>query len=315
MVENVVGGAAAGGDSANAGGQQQQQGAQHTSTEQQQAFVVPKEISDWAVGKGFKDFETKAKADPDLYKLATSYRETEKFIGGDKIPLPKDMNDKAAMRQVFEKLGAPKTADEYKISQSTAGNHDPAFSNWAKTQFHAANLTQGQAEILNQGWNGYIEGLLKQDTVATQERAAADVIGLQKDWPGEKFEANKEAATRAALKLSADLGISRDKMLDGLQESLGLRDAMRLLHHMGNTMKLTGDTFEGGEHENGGFQATMGVEEARKAKTDLLADREFYNKYKKGDPEAKKRLEGLNAIIATEQPQTAKISTGAAGKK
>ena len=279
----------------------------------QGAFTVPQDMLEWGKAKGLNSMATWAN-DPEAYKMAVMYRDTEKFIGGDKIPLPKDMNDNTALSTVFEKLGKPKDAKDYKL-QIPEG-HSDAFAQSFRSAAHQSNLTQKQAETLNTWWNGMVDGLLKQEDTQRAEKAASDKIGLEKDWPGDKFGANQEVATRAIAKIAGDLGIPRDNLADKLQDSLGLRDAMRLLHYVGNMAKVTGDSFEGGGHGDtrGGSKLVMSAEEATQAKNDLFKTKDNYIKYKKGDPEIVKRVNDLNAVIAAERNNPTRTSTGQPGK-
>lgn len=277
------------------------------------AITIAPELSEWAKAKGYGDFETRAKADPTFYKMATSYRETEKFIGGDKIPLPKDMNDAEAMKSVFAKLGTPADAKEYKLS--VPEGQDAAFANAFRGAAHEANLTQGQAAKLNTWWNGMVDGIIKGEDSQRAEKAAADKIGLEKDWGG-SFDANKEVAERMRNTLASELGIPRDKLTDGLEETFGLRDAMRILNFLGVKSNVAGDTFEGGEHggnRGGGIQLTP--DQARDEKGKLLADRDFALAYKQGKTEARQKLADLNAIIGAEGAPPAKITQGDARRR
>lgn len=272
-------------------------------------IAISPELNEWAQAKGYKDFEALAKTNPTVYKLATSYRETEKFIGGDKIPLPKDMNDGEALKQVFGKLGMPADAKEYKLSVPPGQGDE--FANSFRSAAHDANLTQQQAGKLNTWWNGMVDGLIKSDDAGRSERAAAEKIGLEKDWGG-NYETNRELAARAQNLLSSELGIPRDKLTDGLEETFGLRDAMRILNFMGNKAQLTNDQFEGGGHgnERGGVQI-MSIEDAKSEKNRLLNNREFAQDYRKGNSEARQKINQLNTIIASDAgPQQTKISNG-----
>lgn len=272
---------------------------QPTSIETARDFVVPKEMLDWAGAKGYKDFETVAKANPDYYKMATSYRETEKFLGGDKLPLPKDMNDDKAMRPIYERLGMPKEAKDYKLVVPE-GQPTEFAENFRQTA-HTVGLSAKQAEGLNNWWNDMATKLGEAQENQRNEAAATEKVALEKEWGG-KFNDNKEVATRAALKVAGDLGIPRDKLLDGLEASLGLRDASRLLQYLGDMQKVKGDTFEGGEHAaTRGGRMAMTPEQAQQTKEALLKDKTFYQKYHSNDQDARKRLNDLNAIISQGQ--------------
>lgn len=278
------------------------------------AITVDPAIAEWGASKGYKDFETKASSDADFYRLATSYREAEKFLGGDKLPMPKDMNDTAALKTVFSKLGMPDTADGYKLN--VPGGQATEFTASFKTAAHDANLTQPQAEKLNSWWNSMIDTTVQADNTRRSELAAADLAGLQKDWGG-SFDANKEVATRAQNILSSELGIPRDRLSEGLEEVFGVRDAMRILNFLGTKASVVGDTFEGGDHNSTrGGGAAMSSEDAKTEKNRLLSDPQFAKDYRRGDSSAKAKLAALNTTIAGESPgYTPKVTNGAPGRR
>ena len=254
-------------------------------------FTIAPEVLAWGKGKIGDSFEKLANDNPDFYKMATSYRETEKLLGGDKLPLPKDPNDTEAWGQVYDKLGRPKTAAEYKIPLKEG--EDPSMVNWAKGVFHQAGLSQKQAEKVGTEWNCFVEKVIAETDRQNGEKAAADLAGLQKDW-GNDFEGNKVVATKAWNALASELGISRDK-LDALQEVFGVRDAMRLFEKIGTKLGAREDTFETGSNRGGTLSVSK--EQAQKTKDQLLADPEFALRYKQKDHSAVQRLQELNSII------------------
>lgn len=277
-------------------------------------ITVDPAMVEWAASKGVKDFDKKGATDPDFYRIATSYREAEKFLGGDKIAMPKDMNDTAALKTVFSKLGMPEKSDGYKLE--VPGGQSTEFTESFKTAAHSANLTQSQAEGLNKWWNSQIDTMVQADNTRRSELAAADLVGLQKDWSG-KFDENKEVATRAQNMLSSELGIPRDRLSEGLEEVFGVRDAMRILNFLGTKASVAGDTFEGGDHNStrGGGPA-MSSDDAKAEKERLLSDPKFAKDYRNKDASARARLANLNTLIAGTMPDTPpKVTVGAPGRR
>lgn len=257
-------------------------------------FTVPEDMVAWGKNKVGDNFGKHANENPEFYKLAVAYRDTEKLLGGEKLPLPKDMNDDTAMSQIYDKLGRPKSPNDYKIPVKEGD--DPALSNWSKEAFHKAGLSQKQAEKIAGGFNEYIGKIIAESDRQTQEKAAADMIGLTKDW-GNDMEGNKIIAGKAWNALSSELGISRDK-LDALQEVLGVRDAMRLFEKIGTKIGMREDKFEGGENGQRGGGLSITKAEAQQKKDALLADKSWAKRYKEKDVTAVKQIGDLNAILA-----------------
>ena len=129
------------GDNGGAGqgdqGQQGQQGGQSTAGgDFLSHFKDSPELSEFVGKKGWKDASS----------LVNSYRELEKMIGGEKIPVPKDANDKAAWDVVLKRLGRPDAADGYGISKREGA--DPEFAKFAESMFHEIGLPVHMAQAI-----------------------------------------------------------------------------------------------------------------------------------------------------------------------
>lgn len=261
------------------------------------SFTVPQEVNDWGKAKGY-NMETLTKAmtdNPDIYKMATSYRDTEKYLGNDKLPIPKDSGDKAAWDNVYNKLGRPQEAGQYKIE--VGDQADKTFVTEAQNAFHVAGLNQQQADALQSFWKSESQRIASAQLADTQAKAAADATALEKDWGGE-FKAKQEMATRAWTQVSKDLGIAPEA-LDGLEKAVGLRNTMRLMEYIANVAKLGSDQFEGGGAFDRLRGQSIGPEQAQVKKDALMSDRAWYNRYRSGDATAAAQLRDLNNAIAS----------------
>jgi hypothetical protein len=123
--------------------------------------------------------------------LAGSYLAAQKRLGMDParlVELPADPADAAAMRAVYERLGAPKTAEEYGLKlPDTADAPSKALVGEFVKVAHEAMVPKGQAETLFKWFT------------STAEKAAADQVA--------QFEAARVAG-EAALK--AEWGAAYD---------------------------------------------------------------------------------------------------------
>lgn len=141
----------------------------------------------WAEAKGWKP-------DTDPSAIATSYRNLEQLFGADKagrtVVLPKDAEDKAAVDNIFTKLGKP--ADPTGYSIDLPEGTDPTFANLAKEVFHKNNLTADQAKGVTDWYRAMELDLIKQQN----DRLADGEANLKKEW-GAEFEQKREVARAA----------------------------------------------------------------------------------------------------------------------
>lgn len=232
------------------------------------------ELKGYAQTKGFKDPAA----------VLDSYRGLEKTIGVPPeriLKMPENM-DTPEGRAIYERLGAPKEAKDYKIEIPPAigdqkladGLRDVAFKN---------NFTHRQVESLVGWWN---EQTTSAHNVAVEEHKAKQTQendGLKKEW-GAAYEQNKEIANQAARRL----GLDNDTLL-GLAEILGPAKAFKALHDLG--VKTGEAQFVIGKGAGGeAFSPAAAKERLR----ELRADESFIKRFSSGDADAVKTWNKLN---------------------
>lgn len=264
---------------------------------------LSQEMMDWGMTKGFQNADLqKMAADPQAYKMLTSYREAERMLGsfqsGDKLIIPKEPGDKAAWDSVYARLGRPETADQYKmeIPQGADGNFALEAGKW----FHEAGLNQAQAETLNKHWNGYVAGFVEQQNKALAEQAATEVTNLEKEW-GANLKLNSELATRGLNVIGKELALTGDRIeaiRNGDNVTLSAAEALKLFRLVGDIGKTTGDTFEGSGPGQRGTGLSMTPEAAKVRLNTLQNDPAFYKRLMNNDAEAVKERDGLLKTIA-----------------
>lgn len=137
-----------------------------------------KERPEWAKEK-FWDAE---KGEVRVEELATSYNQMEKYFGGDKIPVPKDPDDKLAWDMYWKAGGVPDSADAYQFSRPDLPANLPydeamekSYRNWA----HENHLNPQQAGSLH---DLYVKMRVEEsiawenDRKAQREKAESDFI-------------------------------------------------------------------------------------------------------------------------------------------
>ena len=118
----------------------------------------------------------------DIESLAKSYVHAQKLVGSDKIPVPNKHATEKDWDAVYEKLGRPKTAEEYKFNSPEDQKVDEAALKNFSTQAHKLGLLPGQAEGMVKFYNEMIGNELAQaDSLASSQREKA-ITELKTEW-------------------------------------------------------------------------------------------------------------------------------------
>jgi hypothetical protein len=130
----------------------------------------------------------------DIESLAKSYVHAQKMVGADKIPVPNKFATEKDWDAVYEKLGRPKTADEYKF-ESQDVNQDGLKS--FATAAHKMGLLPNQA---NEMVKWYQENVAAETNAknATAEKARTDAVSDLKKEYGLAYDQKLKAASSMA---------------------------------------------------------------------------------------------------------------------
>jgi hypothetical protein len=218
----------------------------------------------------------------DPNELANGYRNLEKLLGSEKIPMPKGADDSEGWGRVYDALGRPKSADEYGIT--TPDGLSTEFSKAAAGKFHELGLSANQAKALTDWYSNEIGSQSSQMKQQTAQQSEADITSLRSEW-GRSFDENVELSRRAAHEFGLD------GKLDALENALGTADMMKLLSRMGRG--LTEHTFEGGKTTQG---FGMTPEAAQNRIAQLRSDADWGKKYISGDKTAQDEMTKLMSI-------------------
>jgi hypothetical protein len=234
---------------------------------------LPDEVRGFVENKGWKGPED----------VVSGYMNLEKFLGADKagrgLVLPKDDNPDE-WGQIYDKLGRPKSPDDYKVSAPPGDTGE--FAKMAAGKFHELGLTAKQAEALSGWYNQQSESMLQSQQEAVMNNSEAELRALQQEW-GPKFDENIAAGQRAAREFGIDADI-----LDKVEGAVGTKAMIDFFSQVG---KLIGeDKFVGGD---GGNRFGVSPEAARSRISQLKADPEWSAKYLGGNADARSELERL----------------------
>ena len=187
---------------------------------------------------------------------------------------------------VYERLGRPKTPDDYKLE----GPNEEYNKNVAKIM-HESGLSLKQAQAVSKGLEANVTAAITAETEADRMAAVADQAALTKEW-GAAYEKNVQIARAAAH----TLGIDGDT-IDALQDVMGLKATMQLLHNLGS--KIGEDPFVAASG-GGAFNGAMTPAQAQGRIAALKGDKEFVKKFLAGDSGAKKEMHELHQMAYQE---------------
>ncbi len=235
---------------------------------------------DWTTGlpddmKGY--VQTKGFKDPAA--VLESYRNFEKLQGVPQdrlLKLPESM-DTPEGRAIWERLGAPKDAKEYKLDIPKEIG-DEKLAEWAAGEFHKLGVPKGMAEGFVKAWNDRAMADMKTAQEQQQLQITNANNTLQKEW-GSAFDQNKNIADAAARAI----GMTPEEV-KAFGQALGPEKAMKYLHKLG---LATGEhAFVTGQSAGNGI---MTPDQAKGRIKDLIADKAFGTKLNSGDAEAKRQ--------------------------
>lgn len=233
---------------------------------------------------GFQDNELKGyvqnKGWKDPADLAVGYKNLEKLLGAEKMPMPKGADDAEGWNRVYDALGRPKSADGYKLS--VPEGDDGGFAKLAAGKFHELGLTSKQAEGLAAWYNEQGTGRMNEMQQQQAAKAEADMQSLKQEW-GAAFDENVEYGRRAAR----EYGLNAEK-LSALENSLGTSEMLKLMATIGRAQgesdfvtSSSGNTFG------------MTPSAAQQRINALRADKTWTAKYISGDADARSEMQRL----------------------
>lgn len=240
---------------------------------------------------GFPDADLKGyvqnKGWKDPADLAVGYRNLEKLLGSEKVPLPKGAEDKEGWSRVYDALGRPKAADDYKLPVPEGGS--PEFAKAAAGKFHELGLSANQAQALTEWYNSQAAEQMGAQTQQSAQKVEADLQALKGEW-GQAWSENVSLGQRAAK----EFGLDADK-LNAMENALGTGEMLKLMARIGRG--LTEHSFEGGKSTQG-FGMTPDAAKARISQ--LREDREWSTRYISGNTDARAEMAKLMAVAYPE---------------
>lgn len=245
----------------------------------------PQQTGDWFSGMPEESrglVEVKGWKSPE--DAIQSYMNLEKMLGADKagrgLVLPKDDADQTEWNQFYDRLGRPKTPEEYNLPIPDGDTGE--FAKIARGKFHELGITAKQAQSLAEWWNSQQQEMQQNMINQQSQNSEMEMEVLKSEW-GKQYDENIENARRAARQFNVE-----QPVLEKIEDAIGTREMLKLFANIGKGMSE--DTFVDTNRSNG---FGMSPEAARVRLGQLKADKEWSAKYLSGNADAKAEMDRL----------------------
>lgn len=267
------------------GGEQQQQAA--PTPDQQQQAPAPDAAKSW-----YSDFDdltrgyVEQKGFKDPSAVVNSYQNLEKLMGheraGRTMVLPKDDQDTETLGKIYDRLGRPASAEDYKLPVPEGDQGE--FAKVAASKFHELGLSSKQGQALAEWFNGHGSQLQQQQEAAFERQRDEDFSKLEQEW-GDQFNVRAEVARRAMRE--AGLSPEEGAMLE---RTLGVHKAAKAFEFFGKMFSEHGGK---GFENSGGGKFSQTPEEAKSRINSLTQDKAWQQRYFSGDADARAEMDRL----------------------
>lgn len=218
-----------------------------------------------------------------------SHYELQKLFGADRhgrtVVIPKEDATPEERAAFYERLGRPKTPEEYGFKVPEGG--DPKFAEKVAGKLHELGIPASQAQELFNWYTAEGQSLMQADDAAYKANLEAEHAALKQDW-GTEEPMRRELARRAAERLGLD-----GDAIGAMEQAVGFSKTLKALAKMGDLMRESGTE---GLGELGSFGMTP--EGARAKRAQLMADPDFRAKAMNQNSSQWAEIKKLDAILA-----------------
>lgn len=251
---------------------------------------APDEVVGFLQNKGWTE---------DPLKAVSAYQNLEKFHGvpaEQLLKLPKDLNDTAALNDVFKRLGAPESAEKYEVTLPEGLTVDETRLGAIKQAAHNAGLLPHQLSALVKADADHVLTMQQQAAQEREQKAQIEEQNLRREW-GNKAEERFELARRF-LRSNVPNGMDQADLIDKIESAIGLEATMKLFANAADKVGVR----EHAIHDSGGDTAFgYTPEQAKHDKARLLddiqSDNERLARYNTGKGADYDKVLRLNKII------------------
>jgi hypothetical protein len=247
------------------------------------------ELTAYAANRGWD----KLPAEKVAVEATRAHREASRLIGVPETQLLRlpTAPDAPEWKGVYERLGAPKAATEYKfdtVKFKDGTALDPKFVTDLQALAYKNHLSVDAAVDMAKGFVQLADQAEDVDNTATTQKIALEKTELLKNW-GPNEAVNKIIAARAAEKLGLDVA-----HVNALENLVGYKTTMETLLILGQQMGE--DNFVRVNNGNQG-STVLTADQATEKIRSLKADPEWRKKYLDGGTASNEYRE-LNGLIA-----------------
>jgi hypothetical protein len=205
-------------------------------------------------------------------EMAQGYRNLEKLVGGEKVPLPKGDTDNEGWDRVYKALGRPAKPEDYQLPDLESAQ-----------AYHKLGLTGRQATGLS-AWQDTLQAAREQKAKEeTASQRAQQLAAVRKEW-GVEFDENVRLGKRAVREFGLENSVEK------LEAALGSGDLLKLTAKLGRGLKE--DSFAGGSVPAAGL-----TKEGAKEELALLQrDKAFATRYLAGEADAVRKFTRLHEV-------------------
>jgi len=215
-------------------------------------------------------------------ELVKAYRSLERMNGVERLPMPKDASDVEGWNRTYDRLGRPKSWQDYGIEIPEDGRD---YADRMLQAFHQAGLSTKQAQMIAAESDRYLAAAQAEGDQQFANQSLADLDAVRREW-GREADRKFAAGQRAGLAF----GIERPTM-EKIERAIGTREFLSLMARIGEG--LTEDRGAGANAS--GF---MTPEAAQARLNDLKSDQGWVKRYLSGDSNARADYDRLISVVA-----------------
>ena len=221
-------------------------------------------------------------------KLAKSYVNAVKMIGGDPKNLISVPQEGESWDQFYNQIGRPDHADGYDLGEDDEGVLDD-FKQFA----HQNNLTQNQADNLLTLFEDLDQNSQDEEIKAMEDLRVQTTIGLQREW-GKNYDGNLDYARRAY----AQFGTAE---LTNAMDTSGFGNHPEVIKAFSKVGQLLGE--ESLAVGTGLGRNNMSPQSAQEEIQALYSDKEFSKSYRDNlDPQHKVAMNKMERLFKVAYP-------------
>ena len=252
--------------------------------------ALPEDLRDNAALQRIQNFEG----------LAKGFVSAQSMVGADKVVIPGEDADEAAIDEFYGKLGMPDTSDGYKLQvpetlpEGFQYNEDTAaaFKKWA----HEAKLTGKQADIMHGRFVDMVSSALEGQAAAENDAVIAADKAVRETW-GNDYDRNLNLASRAISVLGGEALVESLKKGGVLTGEGEVKDPV-IAYAFAEAGKLMGEDMLSTSSSAELPGAAQAKEEIERRKADPKFTKALTDESDAGHDAAVKKMEQLHRLAA-----------------